>query len=52
MSRSNRDSKAYEKMDDGDYKLLLELDKKYYFLLNKKCPKTDGFLVVEILPKD
>ena len=42
-----------KKMDDGDYKFLLDLDKKYDFLLNEKNnQKTDGLLVVEIVPKD
>ena len=45
--------KHTKKMDDGDYKLFLEVDKKYDFLLNdKNREKTDGFLVVEIVPKD
>jgi len=52
MSRKNRDSKAYERMDERDYKLFLELDKKYDFLLNKKWVKTDGFLVAEVVSKD
>lgn len=42
-----------KKMDDGDYKFLLKLDDKYEFLLNEKNQeKTDGFLVIEIVPKD
>ena len=42
-----------KKMDDGDFKFLLDLDKKYDFLLNEKNnQKTDGLLVVEIVPKD
>lgn len=42
-----------KKMDDGDYKFLLKLDDKYEFLLNEKNrEKTDGFLVIEIVPKD
>jgi len=45
--------KHTKKMDDGDYKFFLDLDKKYDFLLNdKNREKTDGFLVVEIVPKD
>jgi hypothetical protein len=45
--------KHTKKMDDGDYKFFLEVDKKYDFLLNdKNRDKTDGFLVVEIVPKD
>ena len=45
--------KHTKKMDDGDYKFFLEVDKKYDFLLNdKNREKTDGFLVVEIVPKD
>jgi hypothetical protein len=42
-----------KKMDDGDYKFFLDVDKKYDFLINdKNREKTDGFLVVEIVPKD
>jgi len=42
-----------KKMDDGDYKFFLNVDKKYDFLVNdKNKEKTDGFLVVEIVPKD
>jgi hypothetical protein len=45
--------KHTKKMDDGDYKFFLDVDKKYDFLLNdKNREKTDGFLVVEIVPKD
>jgi hypothetical protein len=45
--------KHTKKMDDGDYKFFLDVDKKYDFLLNdKNNQKTDGFLVVEIVPKD
>jgi hypothetical protein len=45
--------KHTKKMDDGDYKFLLDLDKKYDFLLSEKNnQKTDGLLVVEIVPKD
>lgn len=40
-------------MDDGDYKFLLKLDDKYEFLVNDKNEeKTDGLLVVEVVPKD
>ena len=40
-------------MDDGDYKFLLRLDDKYEFLLNDgNEDDTDGFLVVEVVPKD
>jgi hypothetical protein len=40
-------------MDDGDYKFLLKLEDKYQYLLNDKNEeKTDGLLVVEIVPKD
>jgi hypothetical protein len=40
-------------MDDGDYKFLLKLEDKYQYLLNEKnTEKTDGLLVVEIVPKD
>jgi len=42
-----------KKMDDGDYKFLLKLDDKSKFLLNEKNKeKTDGFLVIEVVPKD
>ena len=42
-----------KKMDDGDYKFLLKLDDKYEFLVNdKNDEKTDGLLVVEVVPKD
>ena len=42
-----------KKMDDGDYKLFLKLDEKFKFLVNEKNnEKTDGFLVVEIVPPD
>jgi hypothetical protein len=42
-----------KKMDDGDYKFLLKLDDKYQYLINdKNDEKTDGLLVVEIVPKD
>jgi hypothetical protein len=45
--------KHTKKMDDGDYKFFLDVDKKFDFLLNdKNKEKTDGFLVVEIVPKD
>lgn len=40
-------------MDDGDYKFLLKLEDKYQYLINdKNDEKTDGLLVVEIVPKD
>ena len=40
-------------MDDGDYKFLLKLEDKYEYLLNEKNEeKTDGLLVVEVVPKD
>ena len=40
-------------MDDGDYKFLLKVDDKYEFLLNDgNEDDTDGFLVVEVVPKD
>jgi len=46
-------AKHTKKMDDGDYKFFLDVDKKYDFLVNdKNNQKTDGFLVVEIVPKD
>jgi hypothetical protein len=42
-----------KKMDDGDYKFLLKLEDKYKFLINdKNDEKTDGLLVVEVVPKD
>ncbi len=42
-----------KKMDDGDYKFFLNLDDKFKFLANEKNnDKTDGFLVVEIVPPD
>jgi hypothetical protein len=42
-----------KKMDDGDYKLFLNLDEKFKFLANEKNnEKTDGFMVVEIVPPD
>jgi hypothetical protein len=42
-----------KKMDDGDYKFFLNLDEKFKFLTNEKNnEKTDGFLVVEIVPPD
>ncbi|HEX9317375.1 MAG TPA: hypothetical protein VF884_00395 [Nitrososphaeraceae archaeon] len=45
--------KLTKKMDDGDFKFLLDLDKKFDFLLNEgNNQKTDGLLVVEIVPKD
>ena len=42
-----------KKMDDGDYKFFLNLDNQFKFLTNEKNnDKTDGFLVVEIVPPD
>ena len=42
-----------KKMDDGDYKFLLKLEDKYQFLVNdKNDEKTDGLLVVEVVPQD
>jgi hypothetical protein len=42
-----------KKMDDGDYKFLLDVEDKYKYLLNEKNDdKTDGYLVVEIVPPD
>ena len=42
-----------KKMDDSDYKLFLNLDEKFKFLANQKnIEKTDGFMVVEIVPPD
>lgn len=40
-----------KKMDDGDYKFFLKVDEQFKFLINEKNDeKTDGFLVVEIVP--
>jgi hypothetical protein len=42
-----------KKMDDGDYKFLLKLDDQYQFLVNDhNQEKTDGLLVIEVVPKD
>jgi hypothetical protein len=42
-----------KKMDDGDYKFFLNVDEQFKFLVNdKNNEKTDGFLVVEIVPPD
>lgn len=42
-----------KKMDDGDYKFFLNVDEQFKFLVNEKNDeKTDGFLVVEIVPPD
>ena len=42
-----------KKMDDGDFKFFLKLDDKFKFLTNEKNnDKTDGFMVVEIVPPD
>ena len=42
-----------KKMDDGDYKFFLNVDEQFKFLVNEKNnEKTDGFLVVEIVPPD
>jgi len=42
-----------KKMDDGDYKFFLNLDGPFKFLVNEKNnDKTEGFLVVEIVPPD
>ena len=42
-----------KKMNDGDYKFFLNVDDKYKDLVNdKNNEKTDGFLVVEVVPKD
>jgi len=42
-----------KKMNDGDFKFLLKLEDKYEFLINdKNDEKTDGLLVVEVVPKD
>jgi hypothetical protein len=42
-----------KKMDDGDYKFLLKLDDKYGYLINdKNDEKTDGLLVIEVVPDD
>ena len=40
-----------KKMDDGDYKFFLDVDQQFKFLVNdKNNEKTEGFLVVEIVP--
>lgn len=40
-----------KKMDDGDYKLFLDVDEQFKFLVNdKNNEETEGFLVVEIVP--
>ena len=40
-------------MNDGDYKFLLHVEDKYNYLLNEKNnEKTDGYLVIEIVPPD
>ena len=42
-----------KKMDDGDYKFFLNVDDPFKFLVNEKNnDKTEGFLVVEIVPPD
>ena len=42
-----------KKMNDGDYKFLLNVENKYKYLLNEKNnDKTDGYLIVEIVPSD
>jgi hypothetical protein len=42
-----------KKMDDGDYKFFLNLDGPFKYLVNEKNnDKTEGFLVVEIVPAD
>jgi hypothetical protein len=42
-----------KKMDDGDYKFFLNLAGPFKFLVNEKNnDKTEGFLVVEIVPPD
>jgi hypothetical protein len=42
-----------KRMDDGDYKFFLKLDEKFKFLANEKNnAKTNGFMVVEIVPPD
>jgi hypothetical protein len=42
-----------KKMDDGDYKFFLNVDDPFKFLVNEKNnEKTEGFLVVEIVPAD
>jgi hypothetical protein len=40
-----------KKMGDGDYKFFLDVDEQFKFLVNdKNNEKTEGFLVVEIVP--
>ncbi|MGI0030247.1 MAG: hypothetical protein ACRD80_01520 [Nitrososphaeraceae archaeon] len=42
-----------KKMDDGDYKFLLNLDDQYQFLINDQNEeKTYGLLVIEVVPKN
>jgi hypothetical protein len=42
-----------KKTDDGDYKFFLNIDDPFEFLVNEKNnDKTEGFLVVEIIPAD
>ncbi len=42
-----------KKMNDGDYKFFLDVDDKYKSLVNDvNKEKTEGFLVVEVVPKD
>jgi len=42
-----------KEMEDGDFKFFLRLDDKFKFLTDEKTgEKTDGFLVVEIVPPD
>jgi len=42
-----------KKMNDGDYKFLLNVENKYKYLINEKNnDKTDGYLIVEIVPPD
>lgn len=42
-----------KKMNDGDYKFFLDVGDQYKFLVNdKNNEKTEGFLVVEVVPKD
>jgi len=43
----------HTKKMDGDFKLFLKLDEQFKFLANEKNnEKTDGFMVVEIVPPD
>lgn len=44
--------KYTKKIDDGGFNFFLKLYKKNGFFLTTRIKKTDGFLVVEIVPQD